>query len=210
MNCQILDLEQGTEEWLNARKGRATASNASKIVTPTGKLSASADGYLRQLAREHICDDPLQFAGNKATEWGHTHESAARDLFREKTGLTVREVGFCQSLTHVALGCSPDGLITIGDGNLIAGLEIKCPQVDTHVEYLLEGILPKAYAPQVHWSLAITGLPVWYFMSYFPGLNPLIVKVERDEYTEKIEKAAIEFAEKYAIDAPKIWEKILP
>ena len=210
MNCQILDLDQGTEEWLNARKGRATASNAKLIVTPTGKLSASADGYLRQLAREHICDDPLAFAGNKATEWGHEHESAARELFREKTGMTVREVGFCQSLTHPSLGCSPDGLIMSLDGCIIAGIEIKCPQVDTHVEYLMEGVLPKSYAPQVHWSLAITGLPAWYFMSYFPGLNPLLIQIERDEYTDKIHAAAIEFAEKYAIEAPKIWENIRP
>lgn len=210
MKFEILDLEQGTQEWLDARRGRATASNAKSIVTPTGKLSASAEGYLRQLAREHICDDPLAFAGNKATEWGHFHEGNARMAFTEKTGLTVKEVGFCQSLTHPVLGCSPDGLITIGDGNVIAGLEIKCPQVDTHVEYLLEGVLPKIYAPQVHWSMAITGLPVWYFISYFPALNPLIVKVERDEYTEKIEAAAIEFANKYATEAPKIWERILP
>ena len=34
---------------------------------------------------------------------------------------------------------------------------------------------------QVHGGMAVTGLPFWYFMSYYPGLPPFIVKVERDD-----------------------------
>jgi hypothetical protein len=32
----ILDLEQGTPEWLQARLGIPTASNFGNIITPTG------------------------------------------------------------------------------------------------------------------------------------------------------------------------------
>jgi len=209
MKYKIIECNQGSDEWKLARKGKVTASMASKIITPTGKLSASADSAIRKLARECVMDDPHEFFGNAHTEWGHTHEPIARNAFRDATGLDVIEAGFCESIAHPVLGCSPDGLIR-RDGEIVAGLEIKCPCVDKHVEYLLSGELPKEYAPQVHWSLAVTGLPAWYFISYFPSLNPLIIRVERSDYTEKLAQAAIEFAERYAKEAPEIWGKILP
>jgi hypothetical protein len=44
MNYHIVNLEQGTPEWLNARKGKLTASQAASIITPTGKLAAASKG----------------------------------------------------------------------------------------------------------------------------------------------------------------------
>jgi len=209
MNYRIINCEQGTEAWLNARKGKLTASVAGEIITPTGRPSKSMDGLIRRLARECVLDDPLAFSGNVYTNWGHTYEPIAREAFRDETGMDVIEVGFCERVDYPVLGCSPDGLIQ-QDGAIVSGLEIKCLTVDNHVDALLEGIMPAKYAPQVHFSMAITGVDSWYFMAYFPELNPLIVKVERDEYTEKMFVAAVEFAERYSIEAPKIWDKILP
>ena len=51
------NLEQGSEEWFRARLGCATASAASaasKIITSTGKLSASRVGYAREIALECV------------------------------------------------------------------------------------------------------------------------------------------------------------
>ena len=210
MKSKIIDCTQGSAMWHEARLGRATASQAANILTPTGKLSTSATGLIRRLAREQVCADPNEREPNAAMEWGNMQEPFARDEFRKLSRLRVIEVGFCQSLVHPALGCSPDGLIQDADGPIVAGLEIKCPQIDTHVEYLIDDVLPKKYAPQVHWSMAVTGLDVWYFMSYFPNLRSLIVKVERDEYTDKIESAALEFAERYQSEVESIIERILP
>jgi len=210
MKCKIIDCTQGSAMWHEARLGRATASQAANILTPTGKLSTSATGLIRRLAREQVCADPNEREPNAAMEWGNMQEPFARDEFRKLTKNRVIEVGFCQSLIHPALGCSPDGLIQDADGPIVAGLEIKCPQIDTHVEYLIDDVLPKKYAPQVHWSMAVTGLDVWYFMSYFPNLRSLIVKVERDDYTDKIESAALEFAERYQSEVESIIERILP
>jgi hypothetical protein len=210
MKCKIINCTQGSAMWHEARLGRATASQAANILTPTGKLSTSATGLIRRLAREQVCADPNEREPNAAMEWGNMQEPFARDEFRKLSRLRVIEVGFCQSLIHPALGCSPDGLIQDTDGPIVAGLEIKCPQIDTHVEYLIDDVLPKKYAPQVHWSMAVTGLNVWYFMSYFPNLRSLIVKVERDDYTEKIESAALEFAERYQSEVESIIERILP
>lgn len=217
MSYHIVNLEQGTPEWLNARKGKLTASQSASIITPTGKLAAASKGLMRKLARECLLDDPLEFQGNAATQWGHAHEPIARDAFSEITGHAVDTVGLLQSSLHPCLACSPDGLIMtpsiMVDGELtyeINGLEIKCPSVDTHVDYLLDGELPAKYRPQVHFSMAITGIQTWYFMSYFPGLKPLILPVAWDEYTDKIKDAALAFAAEYEQEMPRILNAIRP
>ena len=193
-------LDQGSEEWFAMRRGKATASNFSKIITAAkGQMSKSADAYMRVIAREELCDDPHVFMGNKHTEWGNDTEPEARDCFAKTLGreLELREVGFITRADGAPLGLSPDGII-FKDGFPFQGLEIKCPQVDTHVEYVMNGTLPDSYKQQVHGSMAISGLSSWWFMSYFPGLKPLIIRVDRDEYTEKMLAGLEEFGIKYA------------
>lgn len=202
---------QGSEKWMEARKGRATASEFKSIITPAkAALSKSRIPYMRKLARECVCSDPLEFIGNKYTDWGHTHEPIARDAFTESTGIEVHEVGFVQRVDGAPLGCSPDGLIKDGNDNWIAGLEIKCPQPDKHVDHVLEGVLPDDYKVQVHGSMAVTGLSSWWFMSYFPGLNPLIIEVKRDDYTEKVSAALEQFLKEYAEERERVFSAILP
>jgi len=104
-------LEQGSEEWFQLRKGRITASDFDKILTPTGQLSKSSQKYLQKLVRECVCDDPMQFIGNKYTEWGCVMEDEARQHFSEVMGLDVVEVGFVNRADNAPIGCSPDGLI---------------------------------------------------------------------------------------------------
>lgn len=210
MNFITLDkFPQGSAEWLQARKGRATASEAKNILTPTGKLSKAATGYMRKLARECVLDDPMAFQGNKFTEWGHEFESEARMMFAEHTGFDVSETGLCVNKDNLILACSPDGLI-FENGEITAGLEIKCPSVDTHVDYVMEGVLPSEYAVQVHWSMMVTGLKQWYFMSYFPGLNPLILRVEYDDFTEKLKEAAEQFCIQYTAEKERVFQAIIP
>ena len=212
----VLDkMIQGSEEWLNARKGRATASEFSKILTATGNLSKQSIGYMRKLARECVIDDPQEFAGNKFTDWGHEMEPLARDYFQAEVLddrlLTVEEVGFIGRGDGAPVGCSPDGLIRCAQsGAFVGGLEIKCPQVDTHVGYLMEGLLPNAYKMQVHGSMAVTGLPYWYFISYYPEMNPLVLKVERDDFTDKVGAALDQFVIDYAAERERVLAAILP
>jgi len=56
----------------------------------------------------------------------------------------------------------------------------------------------------------VAGFDSWHFMSYFPGLKPLIIKVERDEFTEKVEAALKAFAITYAEKRPQIIKAISP
>lgn len=201
------DIKQGSEAWEQIRLGRATASQASNILTPTGKLSTSRIKYARKLARECRVSDPMVFAGNKFTDWGNDHENEARELFESMMGYTVTEVGFITRDDKI-IGCSPDGLIMDEDGKYNMGLEIKCPQVDKHTEYLMEGVLPKEYKLQVHWSMAVTGIKTWWFMSYFPETNPLIIKVQADEFTELVSRAQDDFIPEYREVAEQVKEAL--
>jgi hypothetical protein len=43
--------------------------------------------------------------------------------------------------------------------------------------------------------MAVSGLDRWWFVSYFPELRPLIVCVERDQFTDQVLSALEDFNE---------------
>lgn len=190
------DLVQGTDEWLQIRKGHPTASRFSDIITAAkGDLSKSFASYIRELIGECFCPEFQYFTGNKFTELGKEMEPEAREAFAAETGLAVHQVGFCISDDGVS-GCSPDGLIMEG-GVYVAGVEIKCPTPKVHVGYVLDGVLPDDYKQQVHGSMAVTGLNEWHFWSYLPGMRHFHTIVKRDEYTEKLAQSLALFVKEY-------------
>ena len=68
--------------------------------------------------------------------------------------------------------------------------------------------LPDAHKQQVHGCIVVTGLDRWDFLSYHPDMAHLLVTVERDEYTEKLETALEEFTLKYAEFRKQILPKL--
>lgn len=190
------NMTQGSEEWFAARTGKLTASNASKIITAGGKPSTQRAAYLDELISDCFCPGQNAFGGNYATDRGTALEPVARQLFSERSGLEVREVGFV-SVENGIYGCSPDGLVVGATGDDVAGLEIKCPLPKTHLRYLMEGVLPDSYKPQVHFSMMVTGLP-WHFFSYCPGMKPLELLVTPDSYTERMRSMVDGFLLEYS------------
>jgi hypothetical protein len=201
---------QGSEEWFALRRGRATASNFKKIITPAkGEYSKQASGYMRDLLVECFTPDYAKFLGTFWTERGTELEPEARKAFEEHTGLTAEQVAFVTSerWQHV-VGCSPDSLIKDDSGEYVAGLEIKCPSPYTHAEYIEEGVLPDEYKAQVHGSMAVTGLDRWHFFSYFPGLAPFHLVVTRDTYTDKLTEALDKFVIEYGAYRERMTPKL--
>jgi len=183
----ILDIEQGSDEWLAARLGIPTASNFDAIITPTGKKSTQFAGYQNKLIAEQLAGKPLN---NFKSEWmnrGNELEPEARMYYEFVKDVHVDEVGIVFNNKHHEIGASPDGLIGI-DG----GLEIKCPAPHTHVGYLLANKIPNEYIPQVQGNMMVTGRKWWDFMSYCPelaesGRESLIIRVPRDtEYIKNM------------------------
>ena len=175
---KIINCNQRSDEWFKARYGMPTGSSFDKIITSKGDPSKSQKKYMYKLAGEYIsqsCEETYQSA---AMARGTEMEEEARNLYEFVTGMEVQEVGFCvvkDEETQTKYGCSPDGLI--GEDGCI---EIKCPLMVTHVEYLLGNKLPTSYVQQVQGHLLVTGRKWCDFVSYYPGLKPLIIRVERD------------------------------
>lgn len=190
---RIIECEQGTPEWLQARLGIPSASSYSKLVTTTGKSSAQAEAYINQLVAERITGEPTVFHVTEPMTRGIELEPEARFRYEMETGNLVIQVGFLMHDTLQA-GASPDGLV--GENG---GLEIKCPSAHTHVEYLRDGDLPIKYFQQLQGCLWISGRDWWDFMSYHPKMEPLIVRVFRDEEFIKALECAV-------IDAVKVIE----
>lgn len=217
-NCIVYEnIYQRSEAWFKLRAGRLTASNFKRLLTPTGKKPQPRTHQERGPWGELIIDlccsflrpDEIKWEGNRHTDQGEELEPEARDEFRTITGMTVKEVGFvlCQD---GPVGCSPDGLIVDQSGDYMAGLEIKCPLSKTHALYLLNGELPPEYRPQVHGSMAVTGLRTWYFFSYCRGLRPFLLKVEWDAYTDRINEALNDFKREYRDQFDVIMPQIRP
>lgn len=198
------DVEQRSEKWFELRCGHPTASNFARLLTPTGKDSSQWHDYALELCAACIRPDEIQWEGNFHTDRGEALEPEAADEFSKIMGLELEAVGFV-TRDDMVVGCSPDRLIVV-NGEYVAGLEIKCPLSKIHAKYLVEGKLPEQYKGQVHGGMCVTGLNYWYFMSYCPGLNPFILRVDRDGYTEILSDALDRFLIFYA-DA---YKKVMP
>ena len=173
---KLIDVTQGSPEWLHVRLGIPTASNFLKIITPTGKQSTQANGYANQLLAEWLMGEPIDgFTGSKWTERGQEVEQSAVGFYEFNRDIKVEEVGFITD-DEGTMGCSPDRLV--GDDGL---LEIKCLKADNHMDQLFEQAIDPKHYPQVQGQLLITGR-AWCDVEYYhPILPSLILRVQRDE-----------------------------
>ena len=191
------DITQNTPEWKDLRRGKFTASIAGKLLTPTGRQSVSYKEEMGRIIAESMgLQEPEDM--DLQTYWmarGTELEAEARRWFTVETEQVVEQVAFIED---GLVGASPDGLIRMrrdADDKLIdqptqmIGLELKVPKPSTHIKWLLDGDLPKEHKAQCHFTMVLLDAPYQYFMSYSPDLEPLIIKVKRDDYTASMQAA---------------------
>ena len=169
------ELEQGTDEWLQARCGIVTASTMRSLVTASGKPADNdtSRGFVRTLATERIIGVPEFTYPTRPMQRGTMLEPYARDLYAEHYA-PVEEVGFIRLDTErYALGFSPDGLVA-HDGLI----EIKSPGPKEHLRTVLDDAeMPKAYEWQVQVGLYVTGRSWLDFISYCPGMDLFVNRI---------------------------------
>jgi hypothetical protein len=188
VEMKIHNVEQNSPDWLILRSGKVTASEAKSLVSPTFEVRKGdmPKTYLSlKLAERWI-------GGNIPTEetafdmeQGKILEEEAKPFYTMTTGNEISNVGFITSDDEKS-GCSPDGW-----GKSFA-VEIKCPKLQTHIGYLLSGELPEIYRVQCQFSMFVTGLSEWQFMSYRRSFPPLILNVKRDQKAQDAIKAALD------------------
>jgi hypothetical protein len=186
---KIHDVEQGTLDWVRLHFGIPTASGADNLVTPELKMRDSAmfHTYVYRKASEKHRGVPQLGVSTFAMDQGVMMEEEAKPFFELDSGMRLRNVGFITSDDGLS-GCSPDALVIDED----MGFESKCPNPDTHTKYLYEGGVPKEYRAQVHFSMFVTGLPRWGFLSYRRKFPPLWVITKRDEKVMDVFRKAVD------------------
>lgn len=175
---QILNMPQGSPEWLAARLGRVTMSELKALLVKgkgPGGLGAGAITYMHQLIGERITGELAEpFQGNAHTRRGHELEGVARALYCDATGEPQpQEVGLI--LNH-EVGYSPDSLV--GANGL---LEIKTKLPKFQIEVLLNGEIPDEHIPQCQGGLWVSEREWIDFVSYWPGMPLFIKRAYRDD-----------------------------
>jgi hypothetical protein len=197
------DLLQGSEEWLEARRGILTASVVGKLLTPTLKVASNdtSRGIVATLVAERLTGvvEPSRITDDM---WrGIEHEPHARDKYAAHNGVEVEEVGFITlDGNGWRLGYSPDGLV--GDDGL---LEIKCPRAKTHLSTVIADQVPGHYMAQCQAGLFVTGRKWIDFVSFHAGMPLWTKRVHPDpawhaaivEAVAAFETAATELADTY-------------
>ena len=185
---------QGSEEWLNARIGKVTASKVADIMAKTRSgYSASRKNYMAELLCQRLTGKREEGFTNAAMQRGTEMEPIARSRYEVETGVMVDEVGLIEHPTISDFAASPDGLV--GDDGLV---EIKCPNTATHIEFLQSGKIPAKYQSQMLAQMICTGRKWCDFVSFDDRLpEHLAYKCIRFELDEDAAGVMVEEVEKF-------------
>jgi hypothetical protein len=201
------ELQQKTWPWFEARAGKISGSELGNLITDKGKIrdwkTGMPNSYLHRKLAEKWRGAPMEtFTGSRQTDQGNILEPQARNYFAALLESDITEIGGMES-DDGRLWCSPDGII----GETV-GLEIKCPNADTHVGWLLDGPhVPEEHVLQVQFALFVTGWPTWRFLSYVKDMPHLAVNVTPDdELQETIMEAVACFKAKFDADWDRLCE----
>ena len=114
----IVDCQQSTPEWHEARLGKATASKFQDILSEPrakkdkdeGKLSETANTYMMTLLAEILTGQQVELFG-RPLEWGTEQEEPARIYYEFIYDVEVKALGFVMPNEQSLIGVSPDGLV---------------------------------------------------------------------------------------------------
>ena len=185
---EIVNCEQRSPEWFQARLGIPTTSEY-KLVVAKGKGKDESKGrrkYLFQLAGEVITGESSGFT-NRHMERGIEMEAEARDRYQFlHPNHVLTRVGFVR---NGSTGGSPDSFVN-DDGIL----EIKTALPHILGELLLEGGFPAEHRAQCQGLLWITGRQWIDIIVYWPKMRSLVKRAHRDEaYIADLAAAVAQF-----------------
>ncbi len=182
------EVEQGTTEWFDLRRGKITSSTCHPLLVNGKKngLGTGAWTLIYDLAGEIVTKPPHNDWDTHATERGKALEPIAIAEYSEETWYNVREVGFVELSKYA--GTSPDGII-VGENK---GVEIKCLMHKEHMRIIDNGF-DKSHFVQCQWHMFILGWDKWDLVYFHPNAGSkslLIYELEKDEEIhDKFKKA---------------------
>jgi len=176
-----VNLEQGTQEWLEFRRSRIGASEAS-IIEVCNPWCTPNDLYLSKM-------NSIEQADNPAMKKGRALEPIAREMFIAETGIFVMPtVGVSEERPWQM--ASFDGISE--DGTIIC--EIKCGGEDLYLK-AKSGDIPIYYRLQVQHQICVSKAVKAFYVCFYEG-KIAIIEVKPDwELIEKMIDKQSEFME---------------
>lgn len=181
---KIINVDQNSDEWLEARKGKITGSKLKDIVIKrgTGKKLGFYELLADRLAIEADEED--------CRERGHRLEEEAVEIFVKMTGKQVEKVGICVRDDNENIALSPDRLIKVGK-KYSESLEIKCLSAARHLQAFFEQQIPDEYEFQkLQYFIVNEDLQRLYFGFYDPRVTVkpfFYIEVRREDIAKDIE-----------------------
>lgn len=191
------EMGQDSDEWLQVRVGKATASRFSDVMaTIKSGESASRKNYRAELVAERLSGVPYPQFVSREMQFGTDNEPFAREFYEIETGAVVKQVGFIEMVGD-QIGYSPDGAILSARGTPQGIIEVKCPNTATHLKTILNGMDP-GHIPQVQGGMWLADVKWCDFISFDPRLPEeyqlYIQRIKRDnEYIAKLKLGVAEF-----------------
>jgi hypothetical protein len=171
----IADVEQGTDQWRELRRGLVTASEFHCLLANGrgGGESKMRRSYMLRLAAEVLTGAPVETYCSPDMARGQAMEAEARDLYAFMHDAEPKRVGF---IRNGPKGCSPDSLI--GENGM---LEIKTQRGDLLIETLLKDEFPPAHRAQCQGALWIAERDHIDLCVYWPKMPLFVKRAYRDE-----------------------------
>jgi len=190
------DLIQGSDAWLDARRGIVTASVVGQLITPK-TIQVAANVESRALTATLVAERITGWTDDTYVSYdmmlGHMVEPIVRDLYG-KHYAPVTEMGFMvRDDWGTRLGYSPDGLV--GDDGLI---EIKSRRPKEHLATILADEVPLASMAQIQCGLLVSGREWCDYVSYCGGMPMWVKRVTPDQRWFDAILAAVETFERAA------------
>jgi len=185
---EIIDCEQGSPEWFQARLGIPTASKFSTVMASGrgGGESKTRLDYMYDLAGEIITGNPTESYSNQFMERGKEQEDEARRLYSFERDEDLTRVGFVR---NGGKGCSPDSLI--GEKG---ALEVKSTMARLLIKIMMRGDYPPEHKAQCQGTLWVTEREWIDIAIYCPKMPLFVERIHRDEgYIRTIAGAVADF-----------------
>lgn len=186
---KIIQLEQGSPEWLSWRKTVITATDCSCIMG-NNPWTTAYQCWQRKLGLVE------ELKSNEAMERGKRLEPEARAQFEERYRIKM-EPAVVESSEFDFLGASLDGISYLGNHIL----EIKCGGQKLHA-MAARGEIPQYYRDQIQHQLLVTRAEKCFYYS-FDGSDGICIEVIPDpEFANRFLPKAREFLKCIAFNEP--------
>lgn len=168
-SIDLTKVSQGSEEWLKAKLGVISASNAYKVVSKGrgNEPSKTRRTYMLELCAQ-VATGVFEEVNSKHMEWGRNNEDAARSSYEFALKKEVYETAFIFKDDSFRCGVSVDGIVVQDE----TALELKCPYNSVHfLDFILDEEMKNEWEWQCQFGMWVTKTKNYHMAQFDPRMK---------------------------------------